>query len=74
MSIPYHIYTIYWNPQDFPKKFVVRCFDYSKNPPEPQKAAQVADTLEQARGFIPRYMTCMGRATEDDPVIIESWM
>lgn len=67
-------FTIFYNPADFPGKYVVRLFDGET----PTKLVCVKDTLEEARATIPHgppveYIN-MGRHPEDDPVIVEVWM
>ena len=67
-------FVIYYNPQDFPGKYVVRLFDGNI----PRRIACVKDTLEEARATIP--MDCPvpymrnERSPEDDPVIVEVWL
>ena len=67
-------FTIFYNPADFPGKYVVRLFDGEA----PTKLLCVKSTLEEARAAIPHeppieYIN-MGRHPEDDPVIVEVWM
>ncbi len=64
------IFTVYWNPSDFPGKYVVRRFVGEK--PDPQPLA--VGTLEEVRGVIPAWMTCLARNPGDDPCILETWL
>ena len=68
------VFTIYYNPKDFPKKYVVRLFDGDK----PMRLLAVKDTLEQARATIPQeppfgFMR-VNRDVKDDPAIVETWL
>lgn len=63
-------WTIYKHPFDHPDKYVVRGWTNST----PDKEAQVADTLAEARELIPVGLTRFPRKPEDDPVIVETWL
>ncbi len=66
-------FTVYFNPKDFPEKYVVRLFDGNK----PTRLCAVKDTLEEARAAIPKqpveYLRVV-REKNDDPVIVETWL
>ena len=68
------IFVVYRDPKDFPGKFVVRIFDGKK----PLRLVTVKNSLEAARAAIqqgpPFEFGNMGRFTEDDPVIVETWI
>jgi hypothetical protein len=66
------IWTIYWNPRDYPGLFVIRLW-YGMTP-DPQ--AFTADTPEPLRVIAHRAGAshCLGREPGDDPCIVESWI
>ena len=67
-------FTVFFNPQDFPGKYVVRLFDGNL----PTRLLVVKNTLEEARAAIPQApplgFVRMERSPNDDPVIVEVWM
>lgn len=65
------LYCIYFNPSDFPGKYVVRKFE-GMVPDE--SALIITNTLEDARSVIPKYAVMLTRAEDDDPVIVETWL
>jgi hypothetical protein len=67
------MFTVYDSPLDHPGKFVVRLF---RTIPvaQPTHFAEVFDTLEQARQFIPPGLVCLTRAPQDDAKIVEVWL
>ncbi len=72
------MWTIFWNPSDYPGKFVVRGFASNAAPPHdpivaPEPTA-VVDTLEEARAAVPAGLVRTERHPEDDPVIVETWL
>lgn len=72
-------YVIYERPKDFPDKFVVRKWSIvdgeEKAIPMADKNLFVtADTLEEARGFVPKDRYRIPRAQEDEPQIVETWI
>lgn len=75
------IFTVYFNPKDYPGKYVVRRFVISGPVPIPcPEPIAITDTLDSARAAVPRYEIGQGvlipwdRSPDDDPTIIESWM
>lgn len=66
-------YTIYKNPKDYPKKYVVRKWEIWAAGPKPG-AHFVCDTLEEARSKIPPGMVKFVRNPKDDPAIYETWV
>lgn len=69
-----YVYTIYFNPSDFPGLYVVRKFACTATETTASPDATTHETLEQARAAIPNGYMCAGRIPEDDPVIVESWI
>lgn len=66
--------TIYWDPSDYPGRFVVRRWT-ATNPPTPDpKACAVCLTLTEARAAVPDGLVRIPRHPTDDPVIIETWV
>jgi hypothetical protein len=71
-----NLYVIYFNPMDYPGKFVLRVHQVRL---EEElflvgRAAQISDTLEGIRTFLPLHVTPIGRYEHDDPVILEVWI
>lgn len=68
------VFTVYYNPQDFPGKYVVRLFDGDK----PMRLLTVKDTLEEARAAIPQEPPLgfirFERSPEDAKAIVETWL
>lgn len=66
------MFTVYWNPKDYPNKFVVRRFLMSgAHPtPTPKEVIAVTLTLREARDKIPNGLHCL---QGDDPYILEVW-
>ena len=66
----FFMWTIYFNPRDYPGLFVVRKFNWDK----PTKEFYTAKTLTEARKYIPDGLINMNRQLMDDPIIIETWI
>lgn len=64
------IFTVFFNPKDFPGKYVVRLFDGKT----PTRLLAVKDTLEEARSTIPPMFLRVDRSPTDNPVIVETWL
>ncbi len=63
------IFTIYYNPTDYPGKYVARRF----NPgPDPEPLA--VGSLEEVRAAVPKGLVFMPRFPLDDPCIVETWL
>lgn len=62
--------TIYFNPSDFPNKYVARIYDAN----QPTLIAVVKDSLEELRSVIPKNFQRLERHVYDDPVIVEIWI
>lgn len=61
------ICTVYYNPSDYPNKYVVRILNF------PTDEIYVEDSLEAIRKHIPLDLYRQPRVQNDDPVIIENW-
>jgi len=72
------IHTIYFNPKDFPYRYVVRAWTVREGEgeavPDPRPLV-VADSLEEARAAVPPGSDhLLRRERDDDPCIVESWI
>lgn len=68
------LWTIYSRPADYPTvPYVVRAWQITADGPVDAGVLGLADSIEQARGYLPEGATRLGRMDEDDPVIVESW-
>lgn len=77
MSQDWHHYAIYFNPSDFPGKYVLRRWAIKEGVPFPlpdPSPTYVADTLSEVRAQVPAGLVHLHRHPEDDPVIVETWM
>lgn len=69
------VWTIYAAPADFPTvPFVVRGWLIHGTQSQPSGAMGFADTLDEARAFLPPGLVRFVPQHGDDPVIVESWM
>ena len=78
------VYVVYFNPTDFPNKWVVRLHTISKE--EGVQATEeyyVAHSIEEARDGLAEFaaeldmqIPCarLERSEQDDPVIVETWL
>ena len=71
----YH-YVIYDHPKDFPDDFVVRRFEITKDGAIPEsKLFMNRKSLGEIREQLKRIgLYPIARHTEDDPVIVETWV
>jgi hypothetical protein len=77
MSKDWHHYAIYYNPKDYPGKYVVRRWAIQEGNPEPvpdKDPMAVVDGLSEARKAVPAGLVRIQPHPEDDPVIVESWI
>ena len=77
MSSALHVWTIYFDPRDFPGLYVARRFTISPDAPEPVPDAapwSVATSLEAARVRLPTGLVRIERSLEDEPHIVECWV
>jgi hypothetical protein len=69
------LWTIYFNPSDYPGLYVTRRFDIIRGSgPEPDETVFIGATLEGARRAIPTGATNVGREPDDEPQIVETWL
>lgn len=64
------VFTVFYNPADFPGKYVVRLFDGTL----PTRLHAVKDTLEDARAAIPEMFCRVDRQPNDAQAIVETWL
>ena len=68
------MFVVYFNPQDFPGKYVVRRHVVGRGTVTiDAEPLIVCDSLHQARSAIPAD-TRLDRNPDDDPVIVEVWL
>jgi len=69
------MYTIYDRPKDYPDKFVVRAFAMGSDGKQYVSGeCKLADSLKEARQFVPPDKVRTERHPGDDPVIVETWI
>jgi hypothetical protein len=69
------MWVIYFNPLDYPKKWVMRQWRIGAGKVEAELEAVVCDSLEAARGALPlQAQTRLNRAPVDEPQIVEMWV
>lgn len=68
---PLYIYTMYYDPADYPGKFVVRRFQYDQPDPDPMV---VSDTYTGAKAVIPQGCVKFQPDPQDEPQILEIWL
>jgi hypothetical protein len=67
------MWTIYAHPRDDPAHFVARRWRVGERI-EATSETFAADTLAEVRALLPPGLTCLSRAPDDDPVIVECWI
>lgn len=74
------LFVVYQHPRDYPEFFVVRKFEFVREPNPFTAMLRATDeyrlsyTLEGVRSYIPTGMICFGRGQDDDPCIVETWL
>lgn len=68
------IFVVYKQPKDYPKGWVVRRWVIDQDGAQPDLISAQADTLAQARTFIPQGLFRFTRNKDDDECIFESWI
>jgi hypothetical protein len=70
------MWVVYYNPRDFPGKYVARRHDVLRGPTPSRASSEyfTADTLEEIQSRIPPGMYRMNRYEDDDPNIVETWI
>src|SRR5580693_4085319 len=67
------IWRVFYNPGDYPGKWVLRGFDVKPEGPQPHADCVVADSLAEIRAAVPVGLWPLPRNRHDDPAIYESW-
>ena len=68
-------YVIYFNPSDFPGRYVVRGWTAGIGECQPDaEPLGVVDNLEAARAKIPPGLHRLSRLPGEDSVIVETWL
>jgi len=67
-------FTIYFNTEYYPGKYLVRGWKSYMNHSEPDEEYKVLDSLEEARGAIPAGFVWQARHPQDDTTIVECWI
>jgi hypothetical protein len=74
MSDHWPMWVIYFDPLDYPKKFVVRTWWIGAGKLEAELGPIVRDSLREAREALPpEASTRLNRAPVDEKVIVELW-
>lgn len=60
--------------KDFPGLYVVRVHEIGPGTTRPTEQFHTAATIEEIRKFIPADKVRIDRHSQDDPVIVESWV
>jgi hypothetical protein len=70
-----YMWTVYERPSDFPNNFVARLFKIGRGASLPTDTVMISASLEKIREQMQlRGLTCLPRAPEDDPKIVEVWL
>jgi hypothetical protein len=73
-SLVMTMWTITFNPSDYPGKYVSRRSVIGSGWTEPTMDVFVADSIEEARANLPIGLMRFDRDPFDDPCIVESWL
>ena len=65
------IIVVYYNPLDYPNKYVARLWDINS---KPTRFVMVKNDIGTIRGNIPAGMVKFLRSVNDDPAIVETWL
>jgi hypothetical protein len=68
------MWVIYFDPKDYPGKWVVRRWDIGPARLTAAPEAFVCDSLVEARSAVPPGTTRLNRAEKDEPQIKELWL
>lgn len=68
------IWTLFKQPSDFPRHYVMRKHFVTAGKTVPNQRCELFDSLAEARSRLPRGLHNLGRMEQDDPVIVESWI
>jgi hypothetical protein len=68
------MWIVYFNPEDYPQKWVVRRWAIGPGKVTPDAEPFVGNSLAEARGAIPLGLVRLDRAEVDEPQIKEIWL
>jgi hypothetical protein len=69
------MWVIYWNPRDFPNRYIVRRWLVDgAGPVADDEPSAIVETLDEARRSIPDGLFCLDRAEADEKQIVEIWL
>lgn len=69
------VYTIHYCPSDLPcQLYVVRPSLVTSAGMVRERRVFAAQTLEAARASLPPHVVCMGRYSDDQPDVVETWI
>lgn len=68
-----YLYVIYYNPSDFPGRYVCR-INHVGHTNVPGRLLANEDTLEKVRAKLPPGLHRIARSKGDDKVIVETWL
>lgn len=72
---PIEMFVVYENPADLPTGFAVRRFEVLPGAVSPKDIIGFGlATLGQARALVPSEFVCVGRASHDEPHVVEVWL
>lgn len=64
------MWVIYFNPSDYPDKYIARKWIFDN----PTNEILIADSITAIRNMLPRGLYRIPSSTYDDPVIVETWI
>jgi hypothetical protein len=68
------VFAIYFNPRDYPDKYVMRGYTTVARHTVPDDHCATASSLEEIRNKVPEGLVNIGRDPSDDPCIVECWI
>jgi hypothetical protein len=69
------MWVIYWNPSDFPHRYVVRRWEVAAGSAvSDDEPVAVVETLGEARRSVPNGLVHLGRGRADERQIVEVWL
>lgn len=68
------LWTVYWNPSDYPGKYVLRGWDVGFDQSGPRQECVVSDSLEEVRAALPPGLARLAPSEVDDRTIVEVWI
>jgi hypothetical protein len=75
MNNELHMWVIYWNPSDYPHRYVVRRWSVAAGSASgDDEPVAVVETLDEARRSVPLGLVHLGRSQADQRQIVEVWV